>query len=122
MVATTAFTDQDNNPVGATVRGFEKLAALTGDVAMTEATQAIGSPAALEARYRAAVLAFAARDELLARVELRALADEAGLLATMDPLFPPRGVRQRQRIMVAAGRRSTSDEIRTADRAQPASP
>ena len=29
VVATTAFTDQDNNPVGATVRGFEKLAALT---------------------------------------------------------------------------------------------
>lgn len=63
--------------------------------------RAVSSAPLLAERMRAVALAWREADEDVLRGELRALADEAGLLAAMHPL-PGTGLSQRQRI--AAGR------------------
>jgi hypothetical protein len=55
------------------------------------------SPAVLAERVREVARAFHAADEPAARLELRALAREASLLAAMDPLLPSM-IRNRQRV------------------------
>ena len=40
------------------------------------------------------------RDETAARTELAALAEECRLLSRMTPLWPPRGLEQRQRVAI----------------------
>lgn len=67
-------------------------------------TNRSGSPGALSATLAAFSKAWRERDPELARHELRTLAAEAEALADREPLFPPTGVEQRQRIALARGK------------------